>query len=433
MTDDELLDSLLDHWEEADRRQQPLSATELCGSRTDLIDILARKIQALIDLKPMERTDQRGGRPPVGGQDAGCTLRDGRYELIERLGRGAEGDVWRARDKVLDRDVAVKLPLVQADDVLAEARLIARLGHPHIIKVFDCGDDNRGTAFVVTELMQGRSLHERLRAGSGRIRPAVAVRWTGQLAAAVAALHQFGRIHRDIKPGNILIDSHDNPVLADFGIALEITDPSTGSSRGSPGYKSPEQRRAAPLDARSDIFSLAVVLHEMLTGRLPFADLGQLAAANDRRGQPPAVKLAADVPPQLRSILASSLATDPADRPQSATEFAAALERAWRRSRLGFWLGRAAVAAAVGLGLLGWRLRQQHLRSTAAIAAQTQEARQTILDVTDVFDEQRRKIDDIRALSRRITEEAMNDPFHKARRAERDARRRAEESSTADE
>jgi len=426
MTDDDLLENMLDRWEEADLRRQPLSAAELCGSRTDLIPRLKQEIEKLISLKKLEPTDLRGGRPAVGDDDPQPQLQHQRYQLLpEKLGRGSEGDVWKGHDKLLNRDVAIKLPRLHAEQLLEEARLVARLNHPHILKVFDCGHDDRGTAFVVIELMQGRSLHDRLQAGGGQVRPAVAVRWARQLADALAALHQYGRVHRDVKPGNILIDSHDNAILADFGIAVEVTAAPTGSSTGTPGYKSPEQRRAAALDARSDVFSLAVVLHEMLTGSPPFANLDEIAT-RDRHAPPPTVKLSSRVPARLRPLLQRSLATDPVARPRSATEFAAALDRAWRRSRLGIWLGRAAVAAAVGLAVLGWRLRQVHVAGEAAIRAQTEKARATMLEATGVFEESRRKIDDVRALSRRIVDEAMNDPFHRARRAENEARRRAE-------
>jgi hypothetical protein len=428
--DGELLGSLLDRWEEADKQHVRLSAAELCGSRTDLIPELERLIEDLVSLKPLESTDSRGGRPAVGSVEASPLFEHEQYRLKGKLGHGAEGDVWLGWDERLKRDVAVKLPRQESESLLEEARLIAQLRHPHVLKVFDCGRDKHGHAFIVTELMQGQSLWDRLRAGNGRIRPATAVRWAVQIAHALAALHQYRYVHRDIKPANILFDGHENAILADFGIALNISDEAATTSRGSPGYKSPEQRRSASIDARSDIFSLAVVFHEMLSGSLPFRSDQLDQVCENREATIPKIKLSAKVPARLRPLLRSSLATDPADRPPSASDFAAAIERDWRRSRFGTWVGRAALAAVFGLVLLGWRARQQHLANSEQLEAQTRRAEAVVREATDIFKGSQRKLGDVQELGRRIVDESMNDPFHRARRAESEARRGATAAST---
>jgi serine/threonine protein kinase len=259
-----------------------------------------------------------------------------RYEIQEPLGRGGMGTVHRARDRVLDRTVAVKLlPAEMASDDQAadrlqrEARSAARLNHPRIVSVFDAGVAD-GTPYLVMEYVEGRTLARELE-DHGRLQPDRAAAIAAGIAEALAAAHGAGVVHRDVKPANVLLVDGDEVKVADFGIARAaeedtITHPS--AVVGSAPYLSPEQARGEPADARSDLYGLGVVLYEMLAGRRPFEADSPVAVAYkhlEEEPEPPSA-FQPEVPPELDRVVMTALAKDPAERFESAGAFLAALQ-----------------------------------------------------------------------------------------------------------
>lgn len=256
----------------------------------------------------------------------------GRYRLGERVAAGGMGEVWRGRDETLDRTVAIKLLRPDTTDASgfvdrfrAEARHSAALTHPNIGVVFDFGEDEH-TAYLVMEFLDGAPLSQII-AERAPLDPAEVTAILGQTAHALQAAHDSGVVHRDVKPGNIIVDAADRPKLTDFGIARALqgsTMTQTGEVIGTPHYLSPEQAQGQPADPRSDIYALGVVGYEMLTGERPFTGDSMITAALAHVSQP-VPELPPDVPEPLRTTLTSALAKDPAGRPQSAAEFAEAL------------------------------------------------------------------------------------------------------------
>ena len=203
----------------------------------------------------------------------------GRYEILGELGRGAMGVVYRARDPIIDRIVALKtIDLALTGAALAsfeerffqEARSAGRLNHPNIVTIYDAGKAD-GVAYIAMEFLEGTSLREILDEQPPLPIPRI-LEITGQVARGLAYAHEHGVVHRDIKPANVIVLRNRRPKLTDFGIARLGEAEGIGSERaGSPKYMSPEQIRGdVSLDGRSDLFSLGTVLYEMLTGRQPF-------------------------------------------------------------------------------------------------------------------------------------------------------------------
>jgi hypothetical protein len=304
--------------------------------------------------------------------------RVGPYIVMRRLGRGGMGEVFLASDTRLDRAVALKCltsgageDLELHDLIVREARAAARINHPHVATVHDVVEDGTRT-FIVMEYVEGESLAAILRAGA---LPADRVVEIGrQLASALAAAHRTGIIHRDLKPANVQVMGDGAVKILDFGIAAASVVATTATTRtdlsvyprqaaptaGTPGYMSPEQMVGLSVDERSDVFSLGVVLFEAVTGRKAVERGDPLdVLALMIKGLPRADAISSSVPDDLADVIAKSLAPDPQQRFQSATEFQAALDAigkpsAGERRALG-WL-RKAVTAFFGLFLTIWLL-----------------------------------------------------------------------------
>ena len=268
-------------------------------------------------------------------------LINGRYRVGRRLGEGGMATVYLGHDLLLGRDVAIKSPRPQfsADPGFRarferEARAAAALSHPNIIDVYDVGEDD-GTPFIVMELVRGQSLKEII-AADAPFHPDDVAELLEQMAGALDYAHARGYVHRDIKPGNILIDQHGRARLVDFGIAKGLADgdlTEAGASLGTVGYLSPEQAAGLMATPASDVYSAGVVAFEMLTGELPFAAETPVGVAmrhmNDPAPRPSHV--VPGMPPQVDPIILRALAKDPTRRWSSAGAFAHAL-RDWRKA-----------------------------------------------------------------------------------------------------
>jgi beta-lactam-binding protein with PASTA domain len=264
------------------------------------------------------------------------TILNGRYELIEPIGDGGMATIWRARDTVLGRDVAVKLMRPEygrdPDFVVRfrqEATSAASLADPTIVQVFDAGESAEGP-FIVMELVAGEDLAALLRR-NGPLPPRQAARVAAEVAKALQAAHDQGIVHRDVKPGNILISRDGRVRVTDFGIARALAEAQLtlpGTTLGSVHYFSPEQAQGEPATPASDVYSLGIVLFEMLTGRRPWEgdNAAAVAVARVRTDAAPPSSLRAGVPPELDAIAIRALARDPAGRFPSAKAMADALE-----------------------------------------------------------------------------------------------------------
>lgn len=257
-----------------------------------------------------------------------------RYELRERIGRGGMADVWCARDLRLDRSVAVKFlaPRLANDPeflvrFFTEAQIVARISDPAVVGILDFGQYD-GRPFLVMEYVSGGVLSDLVGEAVTAERASDLV---AQAARGVGAAHALGLVHRDIKPGNILLDEEGRAKIADFGIACgtgaeRFT--GTGTAIGSPHYISPEQVSGQEITPRSDVYAFGVVLFELLTGRKPFdgENVTAVAIAHVDERAPAPSSLNPDVPPELDALVARCLAKDPAERFADARELAEALE-----------------------------------------------------------------------------------------------------------
>lgn len=260
----------------------------------------------------------------------------GRYRILGELGRGAMGTVYRALDPLIEREVAIKtlhpdLPPEVIAEVrerfLREAKSAGRLSHPNIVTIFDVGEQD-GVAYMAMELLEGRSLQDIL-AASPRLPIPTITSLVAQIADALDRAQQLGIVHRDVKPANVMVSDTGHAKLTDFGVAFvpSSTMTQTGTMIGSPRYMSPEQVLGLPIDPRSDIFSLGVVLYEMLAGRAPFVrpeDTTIFPLMHRIAGEPhpPVTQIDPSIPAAFDIILARALAKKPGDRYQRAGQMA---------------------------------------------------------------------------------------------------------------
>ena len=287
------------------------------------------------------------------------TVLNDRYELQQRIGRGGMADVFLARDLLLDRPVAIKVlfPEFAVDPNFVErfrreAQAAANLNHPNIVGVYDWGR-YANTYFMAMEYVQGRTLADILKA-NGHVSSQQAAEIAGEVAAALGFAHRGGVVHRDIKPANILIGANGQVKVADFGIARAMNAPTesaltqAGSVMGTATYFSPEQAQGAQPDPRSDLYSLGIVLYEMVAGRPPFAGENPVSIAYKQvhENPQPLNQLVADVPKPFEAIVAKLLAKKPEIRYQTADEVRDEL----RRFRNGEPVKALAAVMGVGVG-----------------------------------------------------------------------------------
>jgi len=284
------------------------------------------------------RTPAEGGTTLAGSSQAlqpGHVL-GGRYEILELLGQGGMGAVYKARDREVDRLVALKVirpELAGHPDVLRrfkqELILARQVTHKNVIRIFDLGEAE-GAKFISMEYVDGRDLKS-IRAERGKLQPEEAAEVIEQVCRALDAAHAEGVIHRDLKPQNIMVDKHGRVVVMDFGIARSREMPGltqTGVVVGTPEFMSPEQAKGEEIDSRSDLFSLGIILYELLTGISPYEATSSIAALLKRtqeRAVPP-VKLDPGIPKFMNDIVVRCLEIDPERRYASAQEILRDLE-----------------------------------------------------------------------------------------------------------
>ena len=270
----------------------------------------------------------------------------GRYEVGELIGRGGMASVYRGRDLTLGREVAIKIleSDLAADATFRtrfrlEAQAASRMSHPTIVRVYDAGEDTetdadgntRAVPYIVMELVSGQTLKDIIAAGPVTIDDAI--RYTDGILEALEYSHRAGVVHRDIKPGNVMVTSAGQVKVMDFGIARAVSDSSstvaeTTAILGTAAYFSPEQAKGEPVDSRADVYSAGVVLYELLTGRPPFRGESPVAVAYQHVSETPLApsELVETVPRSLDAVALRALAKDPFQRYQDAASFRAALD-----------------------------------------------------------------------------------------------------------
>lgn len=317
--------------------------TEACGAD----EVLHRDVESLLEYVD-EKDHFIDGPPPLVSVESATDL-SGRqvdpYEIVSLLGKGGMGEVYRAKDARLDREVAIKvLPAAYSNDperlhrFEQEARAAGRLNHPNVLTVYDVGL-YQGAPYIVTELLEGHELRTLMREGAFPQRRAL--EHAHQIAKGLAAAHAKGIVHRDLKPENIFVTNDGLLKILDFGLAKLKKPVSTRTADAPPGfttepgivmgtasYMAPEQIRGRQIDGRADVFALGVILYEMLSGKAPFSGDSdvEILGAILTRNPPELGETSAAIPPVLASVVQRCLEKDPEHRFQSASDLAFALE-----------------------------------------------------------------------------------------------------------
>jgi serine/threonine protein kinase len=275
------------------------------------------------------------------------------FRILEKIGAGGMGEVYRAHDEQLDRDVAIKvLPAASFHDATARARLLreartaSKLNHPHICTIHEVGEAD-GQAYIAMELVEGQPLSARL--ADGALPPEQVLRYALQLADALAHAHERGVVHRDLKSANVIVTPEGRAKVLDFGLAKrlnkeELDEATTlsqdlsqpGTIVGTLAYMPPEQLRGEPADARSDVWALGVMLHEMASGERPFQGKTGFELSSAILNQPPS-PLPPEVPPELRGVIERCLEKEPGRRYQRGGEVRAVLEAIQSGSAIPAW------------------------------------------------------------------------------------------------
>ena len=325
MTADDRLAELMLTWEDAKERGEKVSPEDLCRDSPEMLDAVKERIRLL----------ENAGWLKSSSPKLEKRLLAGRYRLDVLLGEGGYGQVWRAFDEELQRPVALKVPkptrkieASQIDQLLDEARRVARLRHPGIVTVHDVVKEGAGY-FIVSDLIDGSTLAERL--GRGKLSVEESVKLVAQVARIIDYAHREGVVHRDLKPANVFLDAAGHPHVGDFGIARSQEELLDGSDRcGTLAYAAPEQLEGKRLDGRADIWSLGVILYEMLAGHPPFRDENpvRLKEKIDNETPPPLI----GVPKAIAEVCLRCLNKQPDQRFAGGLELADALERALQAS-----------------------------------------------------------------------------------------------------
>jgi tRNA A-37 threonylcarbamoyl transferase component Bud32 len=363
--------------EEEDLRDlEQLSATKLAAEQAALATPSNGECETLLpDHEQTVSIDLSFLEPAVRSESLG---RLGSFEVLESIAAGGMGIVFKARDTALQRVVAIKAlgPLLTTDAkarqrFLREAQAAAAIRHPHVIGIHTV-EETGVVPYLVMEYVEGGTLQQRLER-EGRLGLNDIVRIAMQMALGLAAAHQRGLIHRDVKPGNILLEDGEQVKITDFGLAHaadEVTPTQAGTVAGTPQYMSPEQAEGVELSLRSDLFSLGVVLYAMCTGQSPFrADSvpATLRAVCDKPVQP-VHEVNPEIPPWLSRLIGRLLAKHPEDRHPSAVAVADELREHWLRLRRGD-PSAAAMRCSGDCGSCQWGLTDQDDRSSKVVAA----------------------------------------------------------------
>ena len=339
------IEELVSRWESRNARGEVLSLEDLCDGRPELIDEVGRRIHALESIDRLmesanvsySTTSHSKDRPTSQAEEQDPPPCLGRYRLESLLGRGGFGQVWRGYDPQLERPVAIKIPCsdrmaspLLREAFLKEARKVAQLRHPSIVPVYDIGQDGP-YYFIVWELIEGGSLADRMKDTRFTLQETVAI--VVEVAEALNYAHLRDIVHRDIKPGNILLDKKGKAYVTDFGVAVtedELLE-EHGAVSGTLAYMSPEQASGNSLcvNARTDIYSLGVVLYELLTGRLPFKaktfdSLRKCVISGEPR---PPRTINDGIPLDLETICLKAMSKQLTDRFSTAGDMANALKK----------------------------------------------------------------------------------------------------------